>query len=320
MEFRGYIGVTDLGWASLLRADQRAGDSHDEVNFWRPSERFFGALRPGEPYFFRLKSPVNAIGGMAFFQRSAVLPVWLAWECFGRGNGVESLREFEDRLREIRRRNKIENDPELRIGCTLLSQPVFFDEPDYVRLPSDWGPRTVSGAGYDMRSGEGARVFAECHAVWQRMQSGYGTATKSPQGVLLDGVSRFGATQLVAPRLGQGGFRVAVTEAYRRQCAVTTEHSLPVLEAAHIRPYAETGSHEVSNGLLLRSDIHRLFDRGYVTVTPDYRFRVSSRLREEYRNGRVYYELDGREIVLPEDRALWPARDLLAERSANWPR
>lgn len=318
MEFRGFIGVTDLGWARQLWEDQRAGRGHEEVNFWRPSERVFGALRPGEPYFFRLKSPVNAIGGMAFFQRSAILPVWLAWECFGRGNGVESLRAFEDRLREIRRRNKIDHDPELRIGCTLLSQPVFFDERDYVRLPSDWGPRTVTGAGYDMRSGEGARVFAECHAVWQRMQASRPDAEPRGQGELFADGPRHGAPQLVAPRLGQGGFRIAVTEAYRRQCAVTTEHSLPVLEAAHIRPYAESGSHEVSNGLLLRSDIHRLFDRGYVTVTPDYRFRVSSRLRDEYRNGRVYYELDGREIVLPDDPAQWPARELLAERGVHW--
>lgn len=125
---------------------------------------------------------------------------------------------------------------------------------------------------------------------------------------------RFGSPQWVAPRLGQGGFRIAVTEAYRRQCAVTTEHSLPVLEAAHIRPYADDGSHEVTNGLLLRSDIHRLFDRGYVTVTPDYRFRVSSRLRDEYQNGKIYYALDGRQILLPERPEDRPSRDALEQR------
>lgn len=314
MNFRGFIGVTDLGWAHLLHRDQAAGVGHAEVNFWRPSERHFGALRPGEPYFFRLKSPVNAIGGMAFFQRSVILPVWLAWECFGRGNGVESLRAFEERLREIRRRNKIDHDPELRIGCTLLSQPVFFDERDYVRLPDDWGPRTVTGAGYDMRTGEGARVFAECHAVWMRTQAAAGAVVNPRPLADASEHERFGAAQLVTPRLGQGGFRIAVTEAYRRQCAVTTEHSLPVLEAAHIRPYADDGSHEVTNGLLLRSDIHRLFDRGYVTVTPDYRFRVSSRLRDEYQNGKIYYALDGKQILLPERPEDRPSRDALEQR------
>ena len=55
--------------------------------------------------------------------------------------------------------------------------------------------------------------------------------------------------------------RFAVTSAYQSACAVTMEHSLPVLDAAHIRPYSDGGEHEVSNGLLLRSDIHRLFDK-----------------------------------------------------------
>ena len=89
------------------------------------------------------------------------------------------------------------------------------------------------------------------------------------------------------PRLGQGAFRVAVTDAYGRSCAVTREHSLPVLEAAHIRPYALDGAHDVRNGLLLRSDLHRLFDIGYVTVTPELRLEVSPRLRRGLRERMV---------------------------------
>ena len=91
---------------------------------------------------------------------------------------------------------------------------------------------------------------------------------------------------LVRPRLGQGTFRVAVTDAYSRACAVTGEHSLPVLEAAHIRPYALTGPHDINNGLLLRADLHRLFDLGYLTVTPDHALHVSERLKADYDNGR----------------------------------
>ena len=73
------------------------------------------------------------------------------------------------------------------------------------------------------------------------------------------------------PRLGQGAFRVLVTDAYRRRCTISNERTLPVLEAAHIRPYADNGPHQLSNGLLLRSDLHRLFDLGYFTVDPDRR-------------------------------------------------
>jgi len=120
-------------------------------------------------------------------------------------------------------------------------------------------------------------------------------------------VRRLGAPMLVLPRLGQGTFRIAVTDAYQRRCAVTEERTLPVLEAAHIRPYSRDGAHEVSNGLLLRTDLHKLFDRGYVTVGPDRRFEVSSRIKEEFENGRDYYALHGRLLRLPKRPDLQPS-------------
>jgi len=82
---------------------------------------------------------------------------------------------------------------------------------------------------------------------------------------------------------------------------VTRERTLPALEAAHLRPFAEGGEHEASNGVLLRRDIHSLFDAGYVTITPDLHFEVNRRIKEEFENGRQYYELHGREIALPDD-------------------
>jgi putative restriction endonuclease len=101
--------------------------------------------------------------------------------------------------------------------------------------------------------------------------------------------------------LDQGAFRVLVTDVYRRRCAVTQERTLPALEAAHIRPYGDGGVHEARNGLLLRRDIHSLFDAGYVTVTPDLRFEVSHRIREEFENGRHYYALHGQPISAPQE-------------------
>ena len=79
----------------------------------------------------------------------------------------------------------------------------------------------------------------------------------------------------------QGIFRTVVADVYGRQCAVTREKAFPALEAAHIRPFKEEPQHYVRNGLLLRSDIHKLFDAGYVTVTPDYQFEVSDHIHTE---------------------------------------
>ena len=94
-----------------------------------------------------------------------------------------------------------------------------------------------------------------------------------------------------------------VTDLYERRCAVTGERTLPVLDAAHIRPLRrQTGPHDPRNGLLLRSDLHTLLDRGYVTVTPELRFEVSGRIREEFENGRDYYALHGGRFACPSSR------------------
>jgi len=89
---------------------------------------------------------------------------------------------------------------------------------------------------------------------------------------------------------------------------MTCERTLPVLEAAHIRPFAAGGEHALSNGLLLRSDLHTLFDLGYLTVDPkDKKVIVSDRIKAEFENGREYYKLRGEKLVLPENPLAIPS-------------
>jgi len=99
--------------------------------------------------------------------------------------------------------------------------------------------------------------------------------------------------------LGQGAFRVLVTDAYERRCAVSGEKTLPILDAAHIQSYGAGGEHHTSNGLLLRTDIHKLFDLGYVTVDESRRFVVSGRLKADFDNGKHYYDLHGTPLRAP---------------------
>ena len=121
----------------------------------------------------------------------------------------------------------------------------------------------------------------------------------------------YGEPVLVKPRLGQGTFRSVVLDTYDRHCAVTGERAWPALDAAHIRPVSEGGQHSVDNGLLLRSDVHRLFDAGYVTVTPDAKFRVSRRLKDDFDNGEPYFPLDGSSIWLPAQPEAQPDKEIL---------
>lgn len=305
---RGYIGNTDFDWYTRLSAIEGL----DEVNFWQPSgAREFHAIGPGQPFLFKLKSPHNAIAGFGFLAIARRLPLSFAWEAFGVKNGVVSLLEFRERIARYREQalGRAEGP---RIGCLMVAEPVFFARELWVPQPTDWARNAVQGVTYDLTVGEGLRVWKDC---LDRV-SGNELLTGPLAGAAALG-ERFGQSRLVRPRLGQGTFRVAVTDAYGGACAVTREHSLPVLEAAHIVPYAEGGEHATSNGLLLRADLHRLFDGGYVTITPDLRFRVSPQLRERFGNGRSYEAFKDQVVQVPESLQDQPDRDFLDWHARN---
>ena len=239
----GYIGHTDHGWWRFLRERPEL----NEVNFWRPGGgRTFAALTPGEPFFFRLKSPIARIGGFGLFARYAALPVWRAWEVFGRANGVETETALLERLARLARRPVGEGDV---VGCVAVSECFFFDSDELVAVPPSFRPQNLSGSRIDLDTSEGRRLWLAC---LQRVQA-------APTTVFGEAFERArqGRPQVVIPRLGQGSFRIAVMDAYGGGCAVTGEHSLPALEAAHIRPWAKGGAHELANGLPLRRDLHR---------------------------------------------------------------
>lgn len=298
----GYVAVTDPGWWRHLRDRERATGERLDANFWKPSTRRF-RLAEGTPFFFKLKAPHHAIAGFGYFAGFSKLPDWLAWETFGESNGVSTLEALRERLGAIRRGARIEAAPGGEIGCCLIAEATFFDEDDWVAPPRDWARTTQVGKTYALDEGEGARIWAEC--------LGRGARSASPDRVA-DEPTRYGDPIEHRPRLGQSIFRIRVLKAYEWACAVTREHSLPALDAGHIRPFASGGVHRPSNGLALRADIHRLFDRGYVTVDAGGRFQVGQRLGDEFNNGRVYYELAGRQIAKPAELADQPDPDALA--------
>lgn len=297
-----YVGVTDFDWFQELSTQPDLS----EVNFWRPSDsREFRAVPPGSLFLFKLHAPRNVIVGGGIFTHYSTLPTTLAWEAFGRGNGASSLEEM--RARVLRYRKSTDIRREFTIGCLILTQPFFFrDEAYWIPVPPDWSPNIVQGKTYDATTPAGRALL---HATFRSME--LAGAAEEVAAAAAPTSPAYGAPILIKPRLGQGAFRVLVTDAYGRRCAVSGERVLPVLEAAHIRPYAAGGGHVLTNGLLLRSDLHTLFDRGYVTVTPEMKFEVSRRIREDFANGRAYYELHGSALRLPEEPASRPSAENL---------
>ncbi len=297
---RAFVAVTDNDWFEFLASQSAI----DEVNFWTPSGRLLASFEAGEPVLFKLHSPLNFIAGGGFFAHFSVLPVSLAWETFGIKNGARDYDEMRSRIEHYRGIPPNPRD-DYSVGCVILADPFFLDREHWLPAPEDFHPNIVRGKSYDLTSAEG-------RSLWQRLlgeralqRHSLAESQEPPEGLL------YADPTLVRQRLGQGAFRVVVMDTYERRCAVTREKALPTLQAAHIRPVSAGGTHRVSNGLLLRSDVHALFDRGYVTVSPDLEFRASRRLRVDFDNGDCYLQLAGTKIWLPRDDRDRPARELL---------
>jgi putative restriction endonuclease len=289
---RFWVGVTDPSWFAFHRAR-----GSGEVNFWQPSSRPpFTKLPEGTPFLFKLKGAANAIAGGGYYVTTSTLPLEVAWEVFGPQNGAASLHGF---------RSMIDPKGLSRAGpreyvCQLVVDAVFLPEDRWLRAPPGFAKNLVQGRSYDAAEPEGAAILAHV-SPWL-----YGPRPSDLPAAADTGETKWAEPVLVKPRLGQSGFRVRLFEAYERRCAMTGESTLPTLDAAHIVPYAEAGSdHEITNGLLLRTDFHRLFDNGLVTVEPDLTIRVSPRIREAWYNGKAYYRLDGTRLAVVPQRREW---------------
>lgn len=304
-----YLGATDWKWYSYL-----SSRAPEDVNFWRPGGQLaFRALEPGGPFLFKLKSPYNAIGGIGFFAAQTQLPLSLAWDTFQNRNGFDTLEQFRTAIQQYRR--DAERNP--LIGCIALTNPVFFKKEDWITVPSNWSSSIMQGKSYGTQDDIGA-------ALWQQIQAttakylAYSSSANSNNFTVAEDIPQYGATVLRKVRIGQGAFRLSVTDAYEKRCAITGEKTLPVLEAAHIKPYAEAGPNLTANGLLLRSDMHKLFDDGYLTITPSFKVEVSRRIREEFENGKEYYQYHGKDLlILPKAATSKPSALYLDYHNSN---
>ena len=302
-----WVGTTDSRWFNFL-----ATRAPEEVNFWQPSTMppFLNAPE-GMPFLFKLKRPHNHIAGGGFFIRHSAIPMSLAWEIFGQSNGAASLAELKDLLGPL---NK--DGLSLReIGCQVIANPFFLDPADWLSTPPGWSSNFVRGKMYENTHPDGAEIWSHVQQFFVKCQPPSSKNALATVGLSVqEDAPKYGVESLIEPRLGQGAFRLTLTDAYRKRCALTGESTLPVLEAAHIVPYATEGTHDVRNGLLLRADFHKLFDTGLVSVTPDLTIQISPRIREAWLNGKVYYRLHNQPLaVMPVNPLHRPDPDRL-----NW--
>ena len=303
-----YLGVTDNKWFRYL--------SHinpEDVNFWQPGGNVtFKVLQPGAPFLFKLKSPLNAIGGIGFFSSHTFLPLSIAWDTFRNRNGCDT---FDELSRMILNHRNDKHNINPTIGCIVLTNPIFFDQEDWIETPADWSNSIVQGKSYSTDDLIGKNLWNRVEKLLEKYLYIEANDQNKNQFVFEEpAYPLYGNSILTKVRIGQGAFRVLVTDAYSRRCSITGEKTLPVLEAAHIKPFAATGPHFISNGILLRSDMHKLFDGGYLTITNDLKVEISSRIKEEFQNGKECYQYHGKELLFLPNKEI----DRPNERYIDW--
>lgn len=293
---RGFVGVTDSDWYRFLA--ERPEDTGGLVNFWKPGGGNFRALQPGEPFFFKSHSPHNRIVGGGFFSGSATMPVSEAWETYGEANGAPSLEKMRELIVGYRKRRREEpvslyEDPV--IGCVFIRDVTFFADDMAQDPPPKFAPSIVQGKGYDLADPEVSGYFSDL------MQLVLGKPIELDFSIPWHKAGPvFGEPRLRPYRLAQGAFRAVVLSAYHDRCAITGTRIRPVLQAAHIQPVTKGGENRLDNGLALRSDVHTMFDNGYLGVSPDHKLLVSPRLRTDFGNGEQFYARAGTVIELPD--------------------
>lgn len=107
-------------------------------------------------------------------------------------------------------------------------------------------------------------------------------------------------------RQGQTDFRKKVLDAYNHKCAISENDVEEVLEAAHIFPYKGKDTNTINNGILLRSDLHLLFDKKLIRINQEYIVEISPQLVNT-----VYKKYSGIKLRLPSELKNYPNTNAL---------
>ena len=165
-----------------------------EINFWAPSGTNFRALSPGELFLFKLHAPRNFIVGGGIFAHASVMPCSMAWEAFGQANGALTLDQMRARIERYRRADQHSRE-DFKIGCRILTQPFFLDEPDWLPVPATWSMNIVKFKTFTTDEAEGRQLG---DALIDRTFAPKPGLSEAPQ-------ARFGEPLPVRPRLARPG-------------------------------------------------------------------------------------------------------------------
>lgn len=288
------ISPTDLDWFNFLRTE----GLNSEINFWTPTPWNVSRLAKGDKLYFILKSPIRKVGGYGQFVEYKNMSVNDAWNKFGFKNGCASKQELINRLDSYKASNNSDERSvtETEIGCIVLNNAMFLDDDKFIDIEDykiDFSRFIVK-----------IKYFNEADPLE--------TLTNLPSRgfeLLPTTLEKLKKSRLVTERKGQGNFRAIITRAYGNKCCITNESTPELVEAAHIQPYIDENSNHVKNGLLLRVDLHKLYDNGLLYIDDSFVIHISPEVKSEY-----YQKLNGTKISLSVNINEQPSTEALKSK------
>lgn len=309
------VGVT-YPWYQAIKAHYIVSGSRS-VNCWTSlaeSSNFKGPVPdPGSLVLFIVKrNGQEFICGGGFFCVSRTLEPSKAWDLFGVNNGADSYQDFLFQLKEGGW-----NDGEKMIsnelnGCFALSRHEAYPIPKQL----DVNVETGSTICYSLDSPQGR--FLALVAMHRRSPHlRPGTFNNEWPGIYLMAAEKHASDYSIV-------FFTRMLRAYDFRCAITGDRTQPLLDVAHIRTFYDERFTRPGNGIVMRTDIHRLFSQGYITCeySSDNEVIVIVSKDLVVQGGREYMKYDGVKLLMPDDKAMWPNRDYLVwhheRRFENW--
>lgn len=274
------ISPTDKNWFDFLKGS----DLNSKVNFWTPTPWNIKQLNSPDRLYFMLKSPIRRIGGFGEFVEYKNLTAIQAWNQFGFRNGRASRQKFIDSIQEYIDKNSAKfggqpiNINTYEIGCIVLDNCEFWDDNLFIDAANhniDFATQVVTIKYFDQYD-----PFRQAQDERDNFN-----LVNEPRN------DRQGTTNI---REGQSEFKGKILRAYNNQCCITGETIPELLEAAHIQEYRNRNSNHVQNGLLLRVDLHRLYDNRLIFIDRNFVIHVSNLVTSQ-----IYRQYQGRTISLP---------------------
>ncbi len=292
------ITPTDNKWVTVLKDHQL----NSFVNFWTPTLWNIKNPRKGDRWYFLLKSPIRKIGGYGEIVEYKNMTPIKAWKEYGIRNGCETLDELKTKIDLYFKRNskkykgqKIDVNKH-KIGCLILKNCEFWDEPYYIK--------TENFGIIIAKQVEKHKVFNQIDPFnFEHNNAGFEPLNKS----------REENKASVNQRRGQGKFKGDILKAYNNKCCVSGETCQELLDAAHLQEYLNEDSNHIQNGILLRVDLHRLYDNGLLYIDNNYKIRISPKI-----TSRIYRKYHNKPILLPEDENDHPSIAALELKLKNF--